>query len=202
MNISKSLSLHPNLETAVLSKPSHAMQEEYVILVDENDQEIGTMEKMQAHREARLHRAFSVFVFNDQDEVMLHQRAFSKYHSGGLWTNTCCSHPRKGETVLEAAHRRLQEEMGFDCDLREAFNFTYKAALDNDLTEYELDHVVLGRFNGEPNLNPDEVAAYKYMNWEELKQDVASNPDMYTEWFKIALDEVDQHFEQSIKGQA
>jgi len=202
MNISKSFSLHPNLETVVSTKSDQMMQEEFVILVDENDQEIGTMEKMQAHREARLHRAFSVFVFNDNDEVLIHQRAITKYHSGGLWTNTCCSHPRAGESVLEAAHRRLQEEMGFDCDLQEAFSFTYRAELDNELTEYEFDHVVLGRFNDEPVINPDEVADYKYINWEQLKADVEEHPEVYTEWFKIALSEVDKHFLETIKGKA
>jgi len=202
MNVAKSLSLHPNLETVVSNNRHKVNQEEFVILVDENDREIGTMEKMQAHREARLHRAFSVFVFNDKDEVLIHQRAFTKYHSGGLWTNTCCSHPRAGETVLEAAHRRLQEEMGFDCNLAEAFSFTYRAELDNELTEYEFDHVVLGRFNGEPTMNPDEVADYRYINWEELKADVEQHPEVYTEWFKIALSEVDKHFLETIKGKA
>ncbi len=172
---------------------------EYVILVDEQDNEIGTMEKMQAHEEAKLHRAFSVFVFNELGEVMIHQRALHKYHSGGLWTNACCSHPRKGESVLEAAHRRLMEEMGFDCELEEQFSFIYKAALDNELTEHELDHVVFGKFNGKPNINPDEVAGWKYLNWEDLKSDVATNPEKYTEWFKIALDEVDRRYQNEFK---
>lgn len=168
---------------------------EYVILVDEQDNEIGTMEKMQAHEEAKLHRAFSVFVFNEQGEVMIHQRALHKYHSGGLWTNACCSHPRKGETVLEAAHRRLMEEMGFDCELEEQFSFIYKAALDNELTEHELDHVLFGKFNGTPAINPAEVADWKYLGWDALKADVSRHPENYTEWFKIALDEVDRRYQ-------
>lgn len=175
---------------------------EYVILVDEQDNEIGTMEKMQAHEEAKLHRAFSVFVFNDAGEVMIHQRALHKYHSGGLWTNACCSHPRKGETVLEAAHRRLMEEMGFDCELEEQFSFIYKAKLDNELTEHELDHVVFGKFNGLPNINPDEVADWKYLKWDDLKADVAKQPEHYTEWFKIALDEVDRRYQNQFNSES
>tara|TARA_Y100000782_G_scaffold115634_1_gene163554 strand:+ start:15886 stop:16410 length:525 start_codon:yes stop_codon:yes gene_type:complete len=167
---------------------------EQVILVDENDAVIGSMEKMEAHEKGLLHRAFSVFVFNDKGEMLIHQRAFSKYHSGGLWTNTCCSHPREGETVLEAAHRRIQEEMGFDCPMKEIFEFIYKAELDSGLTEYEYDHVLIGEFNDAPNLNPDEVADYKYIAMDVLKEDVAAHPEKYTEWFKIALDRVDKHF--------
>ena len=168
--------------------------QEYVILVDENDNELGLMEKMEAHEKGVLHRAFSVFVFNGKGEVMLQQRAFEKYHSGGLWTNTCCSHPRKGETVLEAAHRRMEEEMGFDCELEEQFHFIYNRKLDKGLTEHELDHVVFGKFDGIPNLNPEEVADYKWVNMQELKTDISENPNQYTEWFKICFDEV---FERS-----
>ena len=167
---------------------------EYVILVDENDNELGLMEKMEAHEKGVLHRAFSVFVFNGKGEVMLQQRAFEKYHSGGLWTNTCCSHPRKGETVLEAAHRRMEEEMGFDCELEEQFHFIYNRKLDKGLTEHELDHVVFGKFDGAPSLNPEEVADYKWVNMQELKTDISENPNQYTEWFKICFDEV---FERS-----
>ena len=169
-------------------------ENEYVILVDENDTELGLMPKMEAHEKGVLHRAFSVFVFNQKGEVMLQQRAYEKYHSGGLWTNTCCSHPRKDETVLEAAHRRMEEEMGFDCELVKQFHFIYNRKLDKGLTEHELDHVVFGKFDGKPNLNPEEVAAYKWVNMQELKTDIQNNPEIYTEWFKICFDEV---FERS-----
>jgi len=163
---------------------------EYVILVDENDQEIGQMEKMEAHEKALLHRAFSIFLFNDKNELLLQQRAHSKYHSGGLWTNTCCSHPRAGETVLEAANRRLMEEMGIEAEMQPEFSFIYRAELDNDLTEYELDHVVLGTFNGEPVINPEEVAAWKYVSMKEIEADMKANPEHYTAWFRIVFDEV------------
>lgn len=163
---------------------------EYVVLVDENDNQIGTMEKMQAHEKGLLHRAFSVFVFNSNNELMIHRRALTKYHSGGLWTNTCCSHPREGESAIDAAHRRLQEEMGFDCELEKAFHFIYKKELDNDLTEHELDHVFIGYYDGEANINPEEVHEYKHIGLPELESDVKQNPDQYTEWFKICLDEV------------
>jgi len=163
---------------------------EYVILVDENDQETGQMEKMEAHEKALLHRAFSIFLFNDKQELLLQQRAFSKYHSGGLWTNTCCSHPRAGETVLEAANRRLMEEMGIEADMQQQFHFVYKAELDNNLTEHELDHVVFGKFNGEPNINPEEVAAWKYKSMDEIAREMKENPKQYTAWFRIVFDEV------------
>mmetsp|Transcript_39191 Transcript_39191/g.51272 ORF Transcript_39191/g.51272 Transcript_39191/m.51272 type:complete len:175 (-) Transcript_39191:175-699(-) len=163
---------------------------EYVILVDEKDQEIGSMEKMEAHEKGRLHRAFSIFLFNNKNELLLQQRAHSKYHSGGLWTNTCCSHPRKGETVLEASNRRLMEEMGIEAEMNQVFSFIYKAELDNELTEHELDHVVFGSFNGEPEINPEEVAAWKYMSMNEIEADMKVNPQDYTSWFKIVFDEV------------
>ena len=162
-------------------------QQEHVILVDENDREIGTMEKMEAHEKGLLHRAFSVFIFNERGEMLIHQRAASKYHSGGLWTNACCSHPRMGETVEEAAHRRLMEEMGFDCEVDERFQFIYRADLDHGLTEHELDHVLFGTFNGYPQPNPDEVMAWKYIPLPSLLEDIESQPDAYTAWFKIAL---------------
>lgn len=163
---------------------------EYVILVDEKDQEIGSMEKMKAHEKGLLHRAFSIFLFNDKNELLLQQRAHEKYHSGGLWTNTCCSHPRIGETVLEASNRRLMEEMGIQAKMHPEFSFIYKAKLDNELTEYELDHVVLGSFNGEPKINPDEVAAWKYVSMEEIEADMKLYPEKYTAWFRIVFDEV------------
>lgn len=160
---------------------------EYVILVDEKDNEIGLMEKMQAHEEAKLHRAFSVFIYNDKKEIMLQQRAISKYHSGGLWTNTCCSHPRSGEKTIDAAHRRLMEEMGFDCDIEEVFDFLYKAELDKGLTEFELDHVFIGRYDADVNLNLDEVMGYKWITYDDLIDDMVKSPEKYTEWFKIIM---------------
>ena len=165
-----------------------ALMEEQVILVDTNDNKIGLMPKMEAHEKALLHRAFSVFIFNDKRELMLQQRAADKYHSPLLWTNTCCSHQRDGETNLEAGKRRLQEEMGFATELKEVFWFVYKAPFDNGLTEHELDHVMVGEFNGEPKINKEEVASYKWMTLEEVKVDMELNPEIYTEWFKIIFE--------------
>lgn len=163
---------------------------EYVILVDKNDNQIGLMEKMEAHRKGLLHRAFSVFLFNKNGDMLLQQRAYSKYHSGGLWTNACCSHPRDGEKTIEAAHRRLKEELGFDCNIKESFSFIYNKKLDNKLTEHELDYVFIGIYEGKITPNPKEVENYKYMPINKLKKDVEENPQKYTEWFKICLKEV------------
>lgn len=162
--------------------------QEYVILVDRDNNPIGKMEKIEAHEKALLHRAFSVFVFNDKDELMLQQRALSKYHSPGLWTNTCCSHQRFGESNIEAGKRRLMEEMGFSVDLEEITSFIYKAPFDNGLTEHELDHILVGYFNDEPKPNPDEVGDWKWMSIEGVKQDLLDNPQNYTAWFKIIFD--------------
>ncbi len=162
---------------------------EKVILVDENDNQLGLMPKMEAHEKAVLHRAFSVFIFNSKGELMLQQRAAHKYHSPLLWTNTCCSHQRDGESNLEAGGRRLQEEMGFTAKLHEVFSFVYKAPFDNGLTEHELDHVMIGEFNDEPQINVDEVASYKWMTLEDVYQDIISNPTLYTAWFKIIFKE-------------
>jgi isopentenyl-diphosphate delta-isomerase len=162
--------------------------EEYVILVDQNDNKVGLMEKMEAHEKGLLHRAFSVFVVNSAGELMMHQRAFEKYHSGGLWTNTCCSHPRDGETTEEAVHRRLQEEMGFDCEVRKMFDFIYKAELDLGMTEHELDHLFIGYYDGLPQINKNEVAAWKWMSIDEVKSDIEAAPQNYTEWFKIVFE--------------
>ncbi|MBI2664488.1 isopentenyl-diphosphate Delta-isomerase [Candidatus Woesearchaeota archaeon] len=164
---------------------------ERVVLVDENDNEIGTAEKLQAHKDGRLHRAFSIFIFDSRGSLMLQQRAKSKYHSGGLWANTCCSHPRKGEAVEQAAHRRLQEEMGFDTDLKEIASFTYEVKFDNGLWEHEFDHVLLGRYGGSPTVNPDEVDDWKWISLEDLKQDVKDNPGIYAYWLKVALEKVE-----------
>lgn len=162
---------------------------EEVILVDDNDQEMGLMEKMEAHEKGLLHRAFSVFVFNDQKELLLQRRAISKYHSGGLWTNTCCSHPRKGETLEEAGKRRLREEMGFSTDLQPIHSFIYKAKLDNNLTEHELDHILIGKFNGKPELNSDEADDWKYVSIDKIESDIKDRPEKYTAWFKIIFKE-------------
>ena len=164
------------------------MKKEYVILVDTADRELGTMEKMEAHEKAALHRAFSVFIFNDRGELMLQQRAAHKYHSPLLWTNTCCSHQRQGESNIEAGKRRLREEMGFEVDLDEKFHFVYKAELDNGLTEHELDHVLVGYYSGEPSINLEEVASWKWIGIEVLQQDMKDHPQDYTAWFKIIFD--------------
>ena len=171
------------------------MKEEQVILVTTNDEPIGLMNKLEAHEKAVLHRAFSVFVLNDKNEVMLQQRAHHKYHSPLLWTNTCCSHQRAGETNLEAGKRRLEEEMGFVTDLKELFHFIYKAPFDNGLTEHELDHVMIGYYNGEPNINPDEVESWKWMDIEAIRQDMKNQPELYTVWFKIIFDEFYHYLE-------
>ncbi|MGB0975301.1 MAG: isopentenyl-diphosphate Delta-isomerase [Flavobacteriaceae bacterium] len=164
------------------------MTEEQVILVNENDEQIGLMPKMEAHEKALLHRAFSVFVFNDNNELMLQQRALDKYHSPGLWTNTCCSHQREGESNLDAGKRRLFEEMGFVTELKETTSFIYKAPFDNGLTEHELDHIMIGTYNDNPKPNKDEVNAWKWMALEDVKHSVKEQPDLYTEWFKIIFD--------------
>jgi isopentenyl-diphosphate delta-isomerase len=169
------------------------MEEEKVILVNSNDEPIGLMPKMEAHEKAVLHRAFSVFVVNDKNELMLQQRALEKYHSPGLWTNTCCSHQRDGEGNIEAGLRRLDEEMGFTTPLEYLFNFIYKAPFDNGLTEHELDHVMLGRYEGNPVINPEEVASWKWMNIEEINSDLKNNPDSYTVWFAIIFDRFYNH---------
>ncbi len=162
-----------------------SIDQEKVILVDENDLPLGSMDKMEVHQKGLLHRAFSVFIFNEQQELLLQQRAFSKYHSAGLWTNTCCSHPREQETVMEAAHRRLKEEMGFDCEMNERFSFTYKAAMDNGLIEYEYDHVFFGLFDGVPILNPVEVNSFRWIHLDEIEKDLKMHPDKYTAWFRL-----------------
>lgn len=173
------------------------MEEEKVILVSPDDEVIGTMPKMEAHEKAVLHRAFSVFVLNDSGEIMLQQRAAQKYHSPLLWANTCCSHQRMGESNIEAGRRRLQEEMGFDTELQELFSFIYKAPFDNGLTEHELDHVLLGRFNGKPNINPDEVHAWKWMKPRDIKKDLTDQPEQYTAWFRIIFDRFHQYLTQN-----
>ncbi|MEZ4793205.1 MAG: isopentenyl-diphosphate Delta-isomerase [Gelidibacter sp.] len=171
------------------------MKEEHVILVNEKDEHIGTMPKLEAHKKAVLHRAFSVFVFNDNNELMLQQRASHKYHSPNLWTNTCCSHQRVGESNVEAGKRRLQEEMGFVTDLKDTISFIYKAPFDNGLTEHEYDHILVGNYNEEPNINPEEVSDWKWMSLEDVQKDMQEQPEIYTEWFKIIFDKFYQHID-------
>lgn len=157
-----------------------------IILVNENDKELGVAEKIYAHQKGLLHRAFSIFIFNSKNELLLQQRAFGKYHSGGLWSNTCCSHPKPGEKIIVAAHRRLKEEMGFDCKIEEQFSFLYEAKLDM-LSEHEFDHVLIGFHDNDPKINPAEVSDFKWMTIIELQKDIRKNSDKYTYWFKIAF---------------
>ena len=168
---------------------------EEVILVDEQDNPIGLMEKQAAHETPHLHRAFSIFIFNSKGELLLQQRALSKYHSPGLWTNTCCSHPRDGETLAEATSRRLWEEMGMTCEMHEVYTFIYKAPVGQGLTEHEFDHVWIGQSDEEPNVNRDEVESWKYMSLNDLKEDLLLHPEDYTEWFKITFEEMSRHAE-------
>ena len=167
--------------------------EEQVILVNEKDEPIGLMGKMEAHEKGLLHRAFSVFVFNSKQEVLLQQRAACKYHSPNLWTNTCCSHPRAGETNQQAGERRLQEEMGLQVPLQEVFSFIYKAPFDNGLTEHEYDHVLIGYSDAQPQINPEEVAPWKWLSLEAIKEDILQAPERYTAWFKIIFEEFYHH---------
>ncbi|MCL4112466.1 UNVERIFIED_CONTAM: hypothetical protein GTU68_046992 [Idotea baltica] len=157
------------------------------------------MPKLEAHEKAVLHRAFSVFVFNNDNELMLQQRALGKYHSPGLWTNTCCSHQREGESNIQAGKRRLQEEMGFVTELRESISFIYKAPFDNGLTEHEFDHVLIGEFNDDPIINSEEVEAWKWMSLESVKKDIEEQPTLYTAWFKIIFDKFYEHINISQK---
>ena len=163
---------------------------EEVILVSPQDEEIGYMEKMEAHQLGLLHRAFSVFLFNSKGEMLLQKRALSKYHSGGLWTNACCSHPRKGETIEQAASRRTREELGCEPELQKIHSFIYKAALDNNLTEHEFDHVLVGNYEGEMNLNVNEVSEIAYLPIQQIRQEMNEQPDKFTVWFKIIFEEV------------
>ncbi|MCE2864360.1 MAG: isopentenyl-diphosphate Delta-isomerase [Flavobacteriia bacterium] len=173
------------------------MPDEYVVLVDEQDQDIGQLEKIEAHELGLLHRAFSVLLFNDRGELLLQQRAAHKYHSPLLWTNTCCSHQRPNETTLMAAERRLKEEMGMSAPMQTAFKFQYKATLDQGLTEHELDHVLFGYTNQDPNINPEEVAAFRWISMAQLLQELQSKRDSFTIWFQILLD---QHLEKITKA--
>jgi isopentenyl-diphosphate delta-isomerase len=164
--------------------------EEKVILVDKNDCEVGIEDKIIAHKEGKLHRAFSIFIFNIKGELLLQQRAITKYHSGGLWTNTCCGHPKPEEPLEKAAHRRLREEMGISCKLQRIDSFIYQVNFVNGLFEYEYDHVLVGKFNGSPILNPVEVITWKWIQLNQLKFDIDKNPDNYTYWLKIIINQL------------
>jgi isopentenyl-diphosphate Delta-isomerase len=168
----------------------NSIKPEYVVLVDEQDKELGTMEKLQAHREGKLHRAISVFIFNSEKKLLLQKRADGKYHSAGLWTNTCCSHPRPEESPEDAATRRLQEEMGMTCKLNHVFSFTYSAAFDNNLSEYEFDHVFFGISDDAPKPHPDEVSEWKYKGMDEIEKHLKENPEQFSAWFKLIFPRV------------
>ncbi len=163
------------------------MNETEVILVNEADEQIGTMEKIEAHQKALLHRAFSVFIFNSKGEMLLQQRAMEKYHSPGLWTNACCSHPSPGEDTQQAAERRLFEELGFKVPLKKSFSFTYRSVFDNGLTEHEYDHVFTGTYDGDIHSDPKEVMAYKFSSIEEINRALEKDPGRFTTWFNIAF---------------
>ncbi len=167
---------------------------EFVVLVDENDNEIGAEEKIKAHQNGgKLHRAISVFVFNSKNELLLQRRALTKYHSPGLWANTCCSHPRPGESIEHAARRRLNEEMGFTCDLKEVFSLIYKAEVGNGLTEHEYDHIFIGFWEGVPKPNPEEVCEWRWSNMDEIERDMKENPGKYAPWFRILFPRVREY---------
>lgn len=162
---------------------------EHVILVDEEDREIGTMEKLEAHQKGRLHRAFSVLIFNSKGEILLQKRAQGKYHSAGLWTNTCCSHPLPGESMEKAIRRKLMQEMGFETTAEFAYKFLYRTQLSNLLIEHEYDHVYIGTFDGKPEVNPSEVESWRYISMDQLREEVKAHPERFTFWFKQILEE-------------
>lgn len=172
------------------------MVEEKVVLVDKSGNQIGLMPKLEAHQKGILHRAFSIFLFNSENQILLQKRSLIKYHSAGLWTNTCCSHPRDGEDIIDAGKRRLYEEMGIKTELKKEFEFTYNVVLENGLTEHEFDHVLIGNFNGTPILNKDEVEDWKWMSLEEIEKDINENKEDYTVWFVIAFDYFYKNFKK------
>ena len=172
------------------------MVEKKVVLVDKSGNQIGLMPKLEAHQKGILHRAFSIFIFNSENQILLQKRSSNKYHFGGLWTNTCCSHPRDGENIIDAGKRRLYEEMGIKTELKKEFEFTYKEVLGNGLTEHEFDHVLIGNFNGNPILNKDEVEDWKWMSLEEIEKNINENKDDYTVWFVIAFNYFYKNFKK------
>lgn len=175
------------------------MSDIFIIKVDENDNELGKIEKMQAHQEGVLHRAFSVFIFNEKGELILQKRSDSKYHSGGLWTNTCCSHPEFGEKLEDAVKRRLKEEMGLACDSKKVFQFIYRSKLENNLIEHELDHVFFGRTNSFPVLNLEEASEWKYVEMDDLKNEISEFPERFTVWLQICFERVYQYYLTNFK---
>lgn len=172
---------------------------ELIICVNEKDVEVGTIEKMDAHIKGILHRALSIFIFNDKKELLLQKRYSGKYHSPNLWTNTCCTHPNKNESSIDAANRRLKEEMGFSCPLQEVFSFIYYVEFDNNLIEHEFDHVFFGKYTGNININPLEVDEYKWVSLADIKEEIAVNPDNYTYWFKYIIENHLNEIEKNIK---
>ncbi len=175
------------------------MDIQHVILVNKNDEQVGIAEKMEAHRQGLLHRAFSVFIFNSKGEMLLQQRALKKYHSGGLWTNACCSHPKPGDDTLSAAMIRLREEMGFETNLEKIFDFVYKAEFDNGLTEHEFDHVFAGEYDGKIDFNKEEVMDYCYKDIPEIQESLLTHPGKYTAWFQLAFPEVESWWNERYK---
>jgi isopentenyl-diphosphate Delta-isomerase len=168
------------------------MEENKVILVNEHDDMVGTMDKLGAHKQGLLHRAFSIFIFNKKGEMLLQQRAFNKYHSGGLWTNACCSHPRPGENTIDAAQRRLKEEMGFATGIEKIFDFTYKAEFENGLVEHEFDHVFAGEYEGKLDVDPEEISDFCYKEVSEIKNMLQTHPQKFTPWFHIAFSRIEE----------
>lgn len=175
------------------------MEEEFVILVDEQDNEIGLMQKNEAHKKALLHRAISIFVYNTNGDLLLQRRAFDKYHSAGLWTNSCCTHPLPNESNLNAANRRLEQEMGIQCTLIELFTFTYKEILDSELSEHEFDHVFIGITDDMPIINSNEVSEFKYLNYNDINIEILKNPTQFTVWFKKIIERVNGYKENLIR---
>jgi isopentenyl-diphosphate Delta-isomerase len=180
------------------------MKEQEVVLVNERDEAIGTMKKMEAHEKGLLHRAFSVFIFDSKGRMLLQQRAAGKYHGAHLWTNACCSHPFPGEDVYKAAERRLREELGFEASLSEVFSFTYKAEVENNLVEHEFDHVFAGQYEGNIKPDPHEVSDFVYLDMSEIKTQIETEPLKFTSWFKIAFPKIEkwwkENFEVNAKG--
>jgi isopentenyl-diphosphate Delta-isomerase len=180
-----------DLEASLIFYKSFILSQ--VILVNSDDEAIGVMDKMEAHEKGLLHRAFSIFIFNSNGEMLLQQRALEKYHSAGLWTNACCSHPMPGEATPDAAHRRLMEEMGFETALEETFSFIYKTSFENGLTEHEVDHVFIGHYDNDIFTNPEEVAGYAFHPMDFIRQSIAEKPHLYTSWFKIAFPKLETY---------